>query len=145
MALNWVPAEIKGIFIYYINGFNGFYVEVFSVLMFKQTIYTALFTSSSLLRHHQLLGGHIHPAHKQRPEPHPVHADHAAFQRDHPAGVGELQAEEASAQRSAASSPVAHLAGDVAPAGEQPRPRRGAPTAGNTRHDTQTHPCGKRQ
>jgi len=92
----------------------------------------------SLRRYHQLLGGHIHPAHQQCPEPDPLHADHAAFQRDHSAGVGQLQAEEASAERPPASPSVAHLAGDVAAAGEQPGPRRHG-------HDSQARPCGKYQ
>lgn len=98
----------------------------------------------SLLRHHQLLGGHIYSSHQQRPEPHPLHADHAAFQRDHSAGMGELQTEETSAQRTRRSSSVAHLAGNVAAAREQPRPHHGG-SAGEVRHAHQAHPRGKRQ
>lgn len=32
-------------------------------------------------RHHLQLGGHLHPSHQQRLEPHPVHLDHQLFQR----------------------------------------------------------------
>lgn len=95
-------------------------------------------------RYHQLLGGHIHSAHQQRPEPHPLHTNHASFQRDHPAGVGELQAEEASAQQPAGSPSVAHLAGAVARAGQRPQRHRRAP-AGNRRLTPQAHPRGNHQ
>ncbi len=34
-----------------------------------------------LFRHHLQLGCHLHPAHQQRLEPHPVHLDHQLLQR----------------------------------------------------------------
>lgn len=58
--------------------------------------------------------------------------------------MGKLQTEETSAQRTRRSSSVAHLAGDVAPARDQPRPHRRGP-AGKVRHAHQAHPGGKRQ
>lgn len=58
--------------------------------------------------------------------------------------MGELQAEEASPQWSPSPSSVAHLAGNVAPAGKQPQPRHRA-TTGNNKHTSQAHSCRKHQ
>lgn len=93
-------------------------------------------------RYHQLMGGHIHSPHQQCPEPNPLHADDTALQGNHHTGVGQLQTGAASAQRTPASPSLAHLARNVAPAGQQPWPRCRAPS-GNDRRHSQAHPCGK--
>lgn len=71
-------------------------------------------------RNHQLLGGDLHPAHQQCPQPHPVHLDHTAIQRDHPPGVGQLQAEETTNEQPPSPPPLIDVAGDVATPREQP-------------------------
>lgn len=71
-------------------------------------------------RNHQLLGGDLHPAHQQCPQPHPVHLDHTAIQRDHPPGVGKLQAEETTNEQPPSPPPLIDVAGDVATPREQP-------------------------
>ena len=68
------------------------------------------------------MGGHLHPAHKQRSKPYPLHADHTALQGDPPAGVVELQTAKATAQQPPGPPALLHLAGDVAPSGDQPEP-----------------------
>lgn len=104
--------------------------------------FSLCFCTLSSDRYHQFLGRHIYSAHQQRAEPHPVHPNHAAFQRDHSTGVGQLQTEKASAQRPPASSSITHVAGNVAPAGKQPRRRSGAPI-GYDRHSGKAHPRGE--
>lgn len=58
--------------------------------------------------------------------------------------MGKLPAEEASAQRPPSSTSISNMAGNVAPAGKQQWPHHGSP-AGNYRHDSQAHTCGKYQ
>ncbi|XP_035600506.1 relaxin receptor 1 isoform X4 [Oncorhynchus keta] len=79
-------------------------------------------TSPLLSMNHQLLGGDLHSAHQQRPQPHPVHPDHTAIQRDHPPGVGQLQAEETSDEQPHSPPTLIHVAGDVASPRKQPDP-----------------------
>lgn len=68
------------------------------------------------------MGRHLHSADQQRSQPHLVHADHAALQRDTAAGVVQLQTAETPHQQPPGSSAFLYVAGNVASARKQPNP-----------------------
>lgn len=65
-------------------------------------------------RNHQLMGGYLHPAHKQCSKSHSLHFDHTTLQGDPPAGLDQLQAATTITQQPSSPSSFLYLAGNVA-------------------------------